>query len=118
MAASDSVSSKETEESDSLKELLNHTDILKEVECYSKEADSNGSGEASGLFCPHSYDTLLCWPKTPAGTLAILPCFEELNGIKYDTTREYSPMFCILFSIRVLQQLLYMVSSYFDTRGI
>jgi hypothetical protein len=101
MAASDSVSVTEIEESDRLKELLNHTDILKEVECYSKDADSTGSGEASGLFCRHFYDTLLCWPKTPAGTLAILPCLEELNGIKYDTTREYSLILCFWSSRHV-----------------
>ncbi|XP_023706717.1 diuretic hormone receptor isoform X4 [Cryptotermes secundus] len=93
MAASDRVSIKEIEESDRLKELLNHTDLLKEVECYSKDADSTGSGEASVLFCPNFYDTLLCWPKTPAGTLAVLPCLEELNGIKYDTTQNAS-RFC------------------------
>jgi hypothetical protein len=85
----DSMSVKETEESDTLKHLYNHTDIMKEVECYAKEAYAVSSGEASGLYCPYFYDTLLCWPKTPAGTLALLPCFEELNGIKYDTTREY-----------------------------
>jgi hypothetical protein len=93
MVTVDGMSAKEMEESDSLKHLLNHTDIMKEVECYSKEADSVSSGETSGLFCPYFYDTVLCWPKTPAGTLALLPCFEELNGIKYDTAREYSHIF-------------------------
>jgi hypothetical protein len=101
MATADGISVKETEESDSLKHLLNHTDIMKEVECYSKEADFVSSSETSGPFCPYFYDTLLCWPKTPAGTLALLPCFEELNGIKYDTAREYSRMFRFLFSRHV-----------------
>jgi hypothetical protein len=50
MAASDGVLVTEIEEGDRLKELLNHTDILKEVECYSKDAEYSGSGEASGLF--------------------------------------------------------------------
>ena len=94
MAASDTISKGENDENKSLKELMNHTDIQREVECLSKELESAGSDGDSGLFCPFSYDTLLCWPKTPAGTLAILPCFEELNGIKYDTSREYSYVFC------------------------
>ncbi|KAG8222626.1 hypothetical protein J437_LFUL002620 [Ladona fulva] len=41
------------------------------------------------IFCNRSWDKLLCWPTTLAATLAILPCFEELNGIKYDTTPGY-----------------------------
>lgn len=37
-------------------------------------------------MCPRTWDSLLCWPPTAAGTMAQLPCFSELNGIKYDTT--------------------------------
>lgn len=88
MAASDIVFKEENEGNKGLKELLNNTDIQREMECLSKELESVGSGGESGLFCPYAYDTLLCWPKTPAGTLALLPCFDELNGIKYDTSRE------------------------------
>ncbi|XP_075234029.1 uncharacterized protein LOC142331797 [Lycorma delicatula] len=35
---------------------------------------------------PRSWDSLLCWPPTTPGIRASLPYFEELNGIKYDTT--------------------------------
>ncbi|KAK1133615.1 hypothetical protein K0M31_011416 [Melipona bicolor] len=38
--------------------------------------------------CEISWDSLLCWPRTPPATLATLPCFEELNGIRYDSSRE------------------------------
>ncbi|KAK9295959.1 hypothetical protein QLX08_009861 [Tetragonisca angustula] len=38
--------------------------------------------------CEINWDSLLCWPGTPPGTLATLPCFEELNGIRYDSSRE------------------------------
>jgi len=41
-----------------------------------------------GLYCEHDWDTLLCWPATPAGQLASQSCFDELNGIRYDTSRE------------------------------
>lgn len=87
MADFDTISKEAREENGTLKELLNPTDIQREMECLSKELESAGSSGESGIFCPYSYDTLLCWPKTPAGNLALLPCFEELNGIKYDTSR-------------------------------
>ncbi|XP_068970453.1 diuretic hormone receptor-like isoform X1 [Bombus flavifrons] len=40
--------------------------------------------------CEISWDSLLCWPRTPPGTLATLPCFEELNGIRYDSSQNAS----------------------------
>jgi len=90
MADFDTISKEAREENRTLKELLNPTDIQREMECLSKELESAGSSGESGIFCPYSYDTLLCWPKTPAGNLALLPCFEELNGIKYDTSQNAS----------------------------
>lgn len=36
--------------------------------------------------CSVDFDTVLCWPQTPANTVALLPCFHQLNGIRYDTT--------------------------------
>ena len=41
------------------------------------------------LSCSRSWDSLLCWPETNFGTVAELPCFEELNGLKYDTTSNF-----------------------------
>ncbi|KAI4498586.1 hypothetical protein M0802_006292 [Mischocyttarus mexicanus] len=40
--------------------------------------------------CEINWDSLLCWPYTSPGTLAVLPCFEELNGIRYDNTQNAS----------------------------
>lgn len=40
--------------------------------------------------CEISWDSLLCWPRTPPGTLVTLPCFDELNGIRYDSTQNAS----------------------------
>jgi len=101
MADFDAISKDAREENRTLKELLNPTDIQREMECLSQELESAGSSGESGLFCPYSYDTLLCWPKTPAGNLALLPCFEELNGIKYDTSREYPYLFLVYFNCSV-----------------
>ncbi|XP_046390386.1 diuretic hormone receptor-like isoform X2 [Ischnura elegans] len=70
--------------------------ILFEVEPYPtllwRETLEGVQGEDS-VFCNRSWDRLLCWPTTPASTLAVLPCFEELNGIKYDTTQN-ATRFC------------------------
>lgn len=89
MSDFDGVTMDNIEES-SLKGFADNTSVHKEVECLLKGLESDDSGEGGSIFCPPSYDTLLCWPETQAGTLATLPCFEELNGIKYDTNREYS----------------------------
>jgi hypothetical protein len=91
------ISEEEIDVNMTLKDLINPV----EVECLSKDTESARSGTESGLFCPYSYDTLLCWPKTPAGNLALLPCIAELNGIKYDTSREYHYLFLIYFNFSV-----------------
>ncbi|RZF43981.1 hypothetical protein LSTR_LSTR013268, partial [Laodelphax striatellus] len=36
--------------------------------------------------CSRVWDSLLCWPPTLPGIAAIMPCFPELNGIRYDTS--------------------------------
>jgi len=97
MADFDIISKEEREENGTFKDLLN-PDMQREMECLHQEMLSAGSSGDSGLFCPYSYDTLLCWPKTPAGNLALLPCFEEFNGIKYDTSREYPCLFLVYFN--------------------
>jgi hypothetical protein len=87
-------------EENNLKDFTNNTGAHKELECLLKGLESGGSDGGSGIFCPHSYDTLLCWPRTPAGMLAVLPCFEELNGIKYDTNRTY---YSIIFRVFIFK---------------
>lgn len=49
---------------------------------------SLGKQEQEQPGCEISWDSLLCWPRTAPGALATLPCLEELNGIRYDSTRE------------------------------
>ncbi|KAH8390923.1 hypothetical protein KR215_002034 [Drosophila sulfurigaster] len=51
------------------------------------------SQHSTTLYCPASFDSVLCWPRTNAGTWAILPCFEEFKGVHYDTT-ENATRFC------------------------
>lgn len=40
-------------------------------------------------ICPVKFDSVLCWPETPAGTLAIMPCFSEFQGLNYDSSRKW-----------------------------
>lgn len=65
--------------------------ILQEIECLiliHQEKDLESVAHLPKR-CPRSWDSLLCWPPTQPGIRASLPCFEELNGIKYDTTRKF-----------------------------
>lgn len=49
-------------------------------------------------FCNSTWDGVSCWPTTLAGTTSVLPCVEELDGIKYDTASKL--ILTILFFIR------------------
>ncbi|KZS20228.1 Diuretic hormone 44 receptor-like protein [Daphnia magna] len=42
--------------------------------------------ETVTAFCNSTWDGLSCWPTTLAGSTSVLPCVDELNGIKYDTS--------------------------------
>ncbi|XP_077287141.1 diuretic hormone 44 receptor 2 isoform X2 [Arctopsyche grandis] len=44
-------------------------------------------------FCSAIWDQVLCWPYTPPGTTAVLKCFEELQGVKYDSSQN-ATRFC------------------------
>ena len=56
--------------------------------CSEVERKANLLGDFLGTnnvdFC--SLDRASCWPPTRAGTLAVISCFEEFKGIKYDHT--------------------------------
>ncbi|XP_015518859.1 diuretic hormone receptor [Neodiprion pinetum] len=68
---------------------LNDSLITEEVKCslekYRRQEHTQHEPE-----CEVDWDSLLCWPRTPPGSLATLPCFEELNGIQYDKTQNAS----------------------------
>lgn len=56
---------------------------------YVANEDNQTSEDGGELFCNTTWDGIICWPTTPSGTTAVLPCIEQLNGIRYDTSREY-----------------------------
>ena len=51
--------------------------------------EDSGVSDSGLLFCNRTWDSVLCWPTTVAGSTAALPCNFELNGVKYDSSREY-----------------------------
>lgn len=67
---------------------LNESLITEEIKCslnkYRRQEQPHEAG------CEVDWDSLLCWPHTSPGTVAVLPCFEELNGIRYDNSQNAS----------------------------
>ncbi|XP_012944751.1 parathyroid hormone/parathyroid hormone-related peptide receptor, partial [Aplysia californica] len=52
--------------------------------------DSQPATSDNGSFCPRVWDSLLCWPDTPAGVVAVQPCPDYVQGFKpwENATRE------------------------------
>lgn len=40
-------------------------------------------------WCPNHWDQLLCWKTSKPDSLIYQACFNELNGMRYNTTRKY-----------------------------
>lgn len=58
---------------------------------------AGGGGSLGGTYCPRDWDNILCWPKTAAGEIATLPCFEYFHGISYNASGEL-----VLISLHIL----------------
>lgn len=64
---------------------LDDTNLSKDLQCLkSKHLNDKIYNNA----CDIDWDTLSCWPQTLPGTLSKIPCFDQLYGIKYDSSRE------------------------------
>ncbi|XP_022225084.2 diuretic hormone receptor isoform X2 [Drosophila obscura] len=64
-----------------------------ELQCLVQEhLDSTTYGNASD-HCLTQFDSILCWPRTAHGTLAVLQCMDELQGIHYDSSKN-ATRFC------------------------
>ncbi|KAJ6641177.1 Diuretic hormone receptor, partial [Pseudolycoriella hygida] len=57
------------------------------------DAHAEQLNEDANRYCPTSFDSILCWPRTPKGSLATLPCLAELSGVHYDISKNAS-RFC------------------------
>lgn len=68
---------------------LNESFSAEHLKCLEREHQDQENQKQEQQECEVNWDTVLCWPRTLSGTLATIPCFDELNGIPYDSTREY-----------------------------
>lgn len=66
-------------------ELAQSVNRSQEMACALRAAVAQPEGS-----CPVYWDGILCWPQTAPGTAALLKCFEEFEGIRYDSSREFS----------------------------
>lgn len=55
---------------------------------YANLTENMISSYGDGGFCHGIFDGALCWPPTPANQTAIVKCFAEFKGLKYDDTRK------------------------------
>ncbi|XP_017147834.1 diuretic hormone receptor isoform X2 [Drosophila miranda] len=81
--------------------LINRTQQCQQQSQQEEELEATATAAAAAaaaggkriLHCPSAFDSVLCWPRTKAATLAVLPCFEEFKGVHYDTT-ENATRYC------------------------
>lgn len=93
--------------SDPLLDLHNLDGIGESVElqCLVQEhIEASTYGNDSG-HCLTQFDSILCWPRTARGTLAVLQCMDELQGIHYDSSSEYQTPLTLYFNIRLIFKL-------------
>ncbi|KXJ77900.1 hypothetical protein RP20_CCG006207 [Aedes albopictus] len=63
-----------------------------EFACY-LQAHLDAQAEIPFDGCPVNFDSILCWPRTPSNTWAVLPCFKEFKGVAYDS-RQNATRYC------------------------
>ncbi|GIY96449.1 diuretic hormone receptor [Caerostris extrusa] len=63
---------------------------FEELDCISQFLTAPYPGNGKDLYCNSTWDGVSCWPTTASGSTANVPCFEEFNGVKYDTATNAS----------------------------
>ncbi|XP_054286295.1 diuretic hormone receptor-like [Macrosteles quadrilineatus] len=68
---------------------FNRTNLIspEELECVMLYHQESQLSSVPQLECPRAWDYVLCWPPTQVNSSAVIPCFPELNGIKYDISK-------------------------------
>ncbi|XP_052251420.1 corticotropin-releasing factor receptor 1-like isoform X2 [Dreissena polymorpha] len=68
-------------------------EILLRHLCLTLQANQSTILDDETLYCNTSWNSVSCWPRTPAGTVASIPCPSYLIGINHDNnaTRECYP---------------------------
>uniref|UniRef100_A0A1A9W995 G-protein coupled receptors family 2 profile 1 domain-containing protein n=1 Tax=Glossina brevipalpis TaxID=37001 RepID=A0A1A9W995_9MUSC len=64
-----------------------------ELQCLLQEHIDTTTFGNTTEYCLTQFDTILCWPRTPHATMALLPCLDEFQGIQYDSTQN-ATRFC------------------------
>ncbi|KAH8232925.1 hypothetical protein KR026_001824 [Drosophila bipectinata] len=64
-----------------------------ELQCLVQEHIEASTYGNNTDHCLTQFDSILCWPRTARGTLAVLQCMDELQGIHYDSTKN-ATRFC------------------------
>nr|XP_016927882.1 diuretic hormone receptor [Drosophila suzukii]XP_036669507.1 diuretic hormone receptor [Drosophila suzukii] len=95
MSDHDHIDSVNASGSDPLLELHNLDAIGESVElqCLVQEHIEASTYGNTSDHCRTQFDSILCWPRTARGTLAVLQCMDELQGIHYDSSKN-ATRFC------------------------
>ncbi|XP_049307900.1 diuretic hormone receptor isoform X2 [Bactrocera dorsalis] len=64
-----------------------------ELQCLLQQHIDTTTYGNDSAYCLTHFDSILCWPRTPRGTLAALPCLHEFQGIQYDSSQN-ATRFC------------------------
>ncbi|CAL4066158.1 unnamed protein product, partial [Meganyctiphanes norvegica] len=71
--------------------INNSTDDSKLTSCFLEFVTACPSRDMTA--CPTKFDGVSCWPETPPGTMRAIPCFDEFNGVGYDSS-ENATLYC------------------------
>ncbi|CAL4152510.1 unnamed protein product, partial [Meganyctiphanes norvegica] len=72
---------------------VNETRSHKLLMCFREFVEMAYDVNHDPTACPVKFDSVSCWPETPAGTTRAIPCFEEFNGIYYNSP-ENATLYC------------------------
>ncbi|XP_018797882.1 PREDICTED: diuretic hormone receptor isoform X4 [Bactrocera latifrons] len=64
-----------------------------ELQCLLRQHIDTTTYGNDSAYCLTHFDSILCWPRTPRGTWAALPCLHEFQGIQYDSSQN-ATRFC------------------------
>lgn len=96
--------------------LANHS---VELHCLLQAAIEKADHDSSNTsYCPTTFDTILCWPRTLPGSLAYVSCMEEFNGLQYDSSGKFFILLYNMHNNNFLQNPSNILSSHASTKYI
>lgn len=82
-----------------LQEQQGFVNLTAKEECHLQMQQEQTQGLEGG--CGVYFDSVLCWPRTPPATEAVLPCPDSFHGLPYDSSRECLPPGLLLPTVPV-----------------